>query len=238
MGKRLDITLYERGLVRSRSAASEIIQREGVLVNGKVAMKASQLIKETDILEVTKPLAYVSRGGEKLEAALTAFSLPTKDITALDVGSSTGGFTDCLLQNGAKKVFAVDVGTDQFSSELRDDKRVHLMEKTDIRTAILPYPVDLIVIDVSFISLSEILEKCALLLAKNGSIIALIKPQFEVGKEKIGRGGIVKNEADRLEVIERIREKAQSLNLKEKGLITSPISGGDGNIEYLIWLTY
>lgn len=238
MGKRLDITLYERGLVRSRSAASEIIQREGVLVNGKVAMKASQLIKETDVLEVTKPLAYVSRGGEKLEAALAAFSLPTKDITALDVGSSTGGFTDCLLQNGAKKVFAVDVGTDQFSSELRDDKRVHLMEKTDIRTAILPYPVDLIVIDVSFISLSEILEKCALLLAKNGSIIALIKPQFEVGKEKIGRGGIVKNEADRLEVIERIREKAQSLNLKEKGLITSPISGGDGNIEYLIWLTY
>ena len=232
---RLDSAIFERKLARSRSQAAMLIAEGKVKVNGIVATKASMAVDAGAVLEVT-PAEFVGRGGQKLAHALKEFKIDPTGLTCADVGSSTGGFTDCLLQRGARKVYAIDVGTGQLDATLRSDARVVVMESTDIRTvASLPEPIDLAVIDVSFISLSLVLPPVKKLLAPAGRIITLIKPQFEVGKGRLGKQGVVKDEAARAEAIAKIEEYAKSLGFEAKGVIPSPITGETGNVEYLFY---
>jgi 23S rRNA (cytidine1920-2'-O)/16S rRNA (cytidine1409-2'-O)-methyltransferase len=236
---RLDILLTEKKLTKSRNVAADLIKRGKVLVNGeKITKPAKDFTDSPDLkIEMLEQPKYVGRGGLKLEKALLEFKIDPNGLTVLDVGSSTGGFTDCLLQYGAKKVYAVDVGTDQFDLELGKDPRVILMEKTDIRDIKnLPEKVDLAVIDVSFISLELILEPVKKLLKNNGQIVALIKPQFETGKEAKNKGGIVKNEEIREKVLKDLQIFTKKIGLNTLGTIDSPILGGSGNKEYLILL--
>lgn len=231
---RIDKALFERNMAPSRTAAAELIARGLVLVDGQKAKKASQEVPDTAELVVLASLPYVSRGGEKLAHALATFAINPAGLTAVDIGSSTGGFTDCLLQHGATKVYAVDVGSDQLAPRLRADRRVVVMEKTDIRTVSLPERVDLAVIDVSFISLTYILGPISTFVKENGTVIALIKPQFEVGKESLGKGGIVRDEQARLDTLERIKTFARDVGYVVLAEAVSPITGGDGNIEFLL----
>jgi 23S rRNA (cytidine1920-2'-O)/16S rRNA (cytidine1409-2'-O)-methyltransferase len=236
--ERLDILIHKRALVESRKIASDLIKAGKVFVNGEVVIKPSKEFHEDSEVEISELPKYVSRAGLKLEKALDTFNIDVKSKIALDVGSSTGGFTDCLLQKGIRKVYAVDVGTNQLHEKIKSDERVISFEQTDIRKIEnLPEKVDLVVIDVSFISLELILPSVKKFLKDNGKIIVLVKPQFEVGKEKIGKGGIVKEENDRLEVLEKIKRISGGLGFEIKGQIESPIKGGDGNIEYLLYLT-
>jgi len=237
MKKRADILLFEKGLVESRKIASDLIKSEKVFVNGEKISKPSKEIEEDSKIEITEIPKYVSRAGLKLEGALKEFNISVSEKVALDVGSSTGGFTDCLLQNNIKKVYAVDVGTEQLREKIKKDKRVVSIEKTDIRNLeTLPEKVDLAVIDVSFISLEKVLPAILKFLKEGGEIVCLVKPQFEVGKENLGKNGIVKNDDLQKSVLEKIKNLAESLNLKILGEMESVIKGGDGNTEYLLYL--
>lgn len=238
MKKRVDILISEKGLTASRKIASDLIKEGKVFVDGKILKKPSKEIDVLSKIEITEQPKYVSRAGLKLEHAIKEFKVDVKDKTALDIGSSTGGFTDFLLQNGIKKVFAIDVGTSQLHEKIKNDSRVVSLEKTDIRNIDkLPEKIDLAVIDVSFISLTNILEKVADLIKKDGEIVALVKPQFELEKNKLNRKGIVKSEEYQKEALEKVKNFAEKIGLKIKGETTSPILGGDGNTEYFLYLT-
>jgi len=235
--QRLDILITNKKLVKSRNVANDLIKKGKVLVNGEIITKSSKEFPEEAAIEIIEQPKFVGRGGLKLEEALEKFEVDPANLIALDVGSSTGGFTDCLLQKGAKKVYAVDVGTDQLYETLRNNSKVISMEKTDIRNVeILPDKIDLAVIDVSFISLELILEKVSSLLSSDGKIIALIKPQFETQKDDKNKSGIVKTDVLRERVLEKIKDFCGRINLEVLGTIDSPILGGSGNKEYLILL--
>ena len=232
--KRLDVCVREKMNI-SRQKAQELIDNNSVTVNGKIVNKSSFKVDKNDIVEVgdtDKILKYVGRGGYKLERAVKVFDIHIKGI-CVDIGSSTGGFTDCMLQNGAEKVFAVDVGSNQLADKLRSDTRVISMEDTDIRNANIPLA-DFIGCDVSFISLTKIFGSVYNILKDTGSGVFLIKPQFEAGRENISKNGIVKNPKVHKRVISNIISNALTNGLYVKELTYSPIQGGDGNIEYLI----
>ena len=232
--KRLDVCVREK-MNNSRQKAQELIDNNSVTVNGKIVNKSSFKVDKNDIVEVgdtDKILKYVGRGGYKLERAVKVFDIHIKGI-CVDIGSSTGGFTDCMLQNGAEKVFAVDVGSNQLADKLRSDTRVISMEDTDIRNANIPLA-DFIGCDVSFISLTKIFGSVYNILKDTGSGVFLIKPQFEAGRENISKNGIVKNPKVHKRVISNIISNALTNGLYVKELTYSPIQGGDGNIEYLI----
>ena len=236
---RLDILLFEKGLTDSREKARALILGGHVLVNGAVVDKAGTLVKPDDVLELKNKMRYVSRGGLKLEHALKHFNLDVTDKIIMDAGASTGGFTDCLLQNGAAKIYAIDVGYGQFSWTLRNDDKVVLLEKTNIRHLEhdrVHDEIDMAVIDVSFISLLKVIPKVMEFLKPSGEIVALIKPQFEAGRKDIGKGGVVRDEGKRLEVVEKIRQAAETMELHVIGTTTSPIKGPKGNVEYFIYL--
>ncbi|TAJ97870.1 TlyA family RNA methyltransferase [bacterium] len=242
MGKRerLDKLLVERGLVTSREEGRSRILAGEVLVNDQPAAKAGSLVDADALIRLRgKSLPYVSRGGVKLEKALQEFRIEVRDKVVLDVGASTGGFTDCLLAYGARQVYAVDVGYGQLDWRLRNDPRVVVLEKSNIRylEAIeLPEPPQLATIDVSFISLRLVLPKVKELLASQGEILALIKPQFEVGKGKVGKGGVVRSREEHRRVIEEIQQASVSLKLEIGGVTESPLLGPKGNREFFIYL--
>ncbi|HYA88126.1 MAG TPA: TlyA family RNA methyltransferase [Nitrospirota bacterium] len=235
---RLDLLLVERGLAESREKGQAIIFAGQVLVDGQKRDKAGALVPEdAEIRILGDTLRYVGRGGLKLEAALKEFRLPVHGKIAMDVGASTGGFTDCLLQHGAQKVYAVDVGYGQLAWKLRQDPHVVVIERVNIRDmapSLMPEPVDVAVIDVSFISLTKVIPSVLHFLKPDAAIIALIKPQFEVGKEEVGKGGIVRDETARTTAVKNVEDFVRGLGLDVKGIIPSPITGQDGNIEYLI----
>ncbi len=236
---RLDRLILDRGFVESREKGQAIILAGNVLVNGQKVEKAGALVAEdSDIRILGEPMPYVSRGGLKLEAALREFKVDVSGKTALDVGASTGGFTECLLQRGCRKVYAVDVGYGQLAWKLRQDPRVISIERTNIREiepALIPEPIDIAVIDASFISLEKVIPSVLKFLFANAEIVALIKPQFEVGKGRVGKGGIVRDEAARTAVVEKVKAFFHELGLDVKGLMRSPITGQDGNVEFLIY---
>lgn len=235
---RLDIFLAESGMVKSRSLAQSLIKEGKVLVGGKPCTKPSYNVLAEEVALAEKP-KFVGRGGVKLEFALDKFSVDVTGKICLDIGASTGGFTDCLLQRGARRVFAVDVGTSQLAQELLGDKRVVSLEKCDIRTAteaIIPDKCDIAVIDVSFISLELVLPPAMHFLSEQGKIVALIKPQFEVGKKFVGKNGVVRDEKARRAAVEKICAFAEEIGFKCGGAVESPIKGGEGNIEFLMLL--
>ena len=229
------------GHATSRSQAKALIDGGSVTVDGKIVKKASEDISEdAHTVKIQNAMPYVGRGGWKLEAALDAFDVTVESRRALDIGASTGGFTDCLLQRGASKVIAVDSGAGQLAASLRADGRVVSMENCNARylTAnMIGGTVDLIVMDVSFISATLIIPCFSDLLGDTGDAICLIKPQFEVGRSMIGKGGIVKDKKAHRFAIERVLESGKNAGLCPVGLIASPIAGGDGNREFLVWFT-
>lgn len=232
--------MVEQGLAPSREKAKAYIMAGEVYVNGQKEDKAGSMFAETAKLEVRgKTLPYVSRGGLKLEKAMKNFGVTLKDKVCMDVGASTGGFTDCMLQNGAVKVYSVDVGHGQLDWKLRNDERVVCMEKTNIRYVTpedIEEPVDFSSIDVSFISLTKVLLPVRNLLSQDGQIVCLIKPQFEAGREKVGKKGVVRDPAVHKEVIEKVIVFAKEQYLQPLALDFSPIKGPEGNIEYLLYL--
>jgi 23S rRNA (cytidine1920-2'-O)/16S rRNA (cytidine1409-2'-O)-methyltransferase len=241
MGKRqrLDLLLLERGLVASREDGRRKILAGEVLVNDQAATKAGSLIDNAAIIRIKAKSRYASRGGLKLEKAISVFAIDVAGKTALDVGASTGGFTDCLLAHGAARVIAVDVGYGQLDWKLRNDPRVLVFEKTNIRyldRSSLPAAPDLATIDASFISLKLVLSCVKKLLPARHEVIALIKPQFEVGKGKVGKGGVVRAPAEHARVIGEIQESAAAIGYEAAGVIESPLLGPKGNKEFLIYL--
>jgi 23S rRNA (cytidine1920-2'-O)/16S rRNA (cytidine1409-2'-O)-methyltransferase len=237
--ERLDKLLVDRGLVASRERARALIMAGQVVVNDHLAEKAGQLVHTAAEVRLKEDLPFVSRGGLKLQKALDEFAITVEGLTALDVGASTGGFTDCLLQRGAKKVIAVDVGYGQLAWKLRQDSRVVNLEKTNIRylePERLDEVPDLAVIDASFISLNKVLPNTCRLLKPHAIIVALIKPQFEVGPGEVGKGGVVRDPEKHLSVVAAVRELAADLRLQVKGVVESPILGPKGNKEFLIYL--
>ena len=237
---RLDTELVDRSLAKSRTLAQSLIKDGIVHVNGSRVQKPSFEVSSADEITVEGDLPkYVGRGGIKLEKAITDFSIELDGLTCIDAGASTGGFTDCMLQNGARLVYAVDVGSSQLDEKLRTDKRVISLENTDIRNAVgkIPEKADFITADVSFISLKLVLPEIKNLLKPKGSSVALIKPQFEVGKSGLNKHGVVKDETLRIKAVEEIKRFAADLGFTVNGVITSPITGGEGNIEYLIYLS-
>jgi 23S rRNA (cytidine1920-2'-O)/16S rRNA (cytidine1409-2'-O)-methyltransferase len=237
--ERLDKLILDRCLVTSRERARALIMEGKVMVNGSPAVKAGELVGIDGQIEIKGgDLQYVSRGGLKLEAAIRHFSIDLNGKITMDVGSSTGGFTDLMLQEGARRVYCIDVGYGQLAWKLRQDPRVVLLERTNIRhleKERIPEIADLATIDVSFISLTKVVQHVLGFLSEKGELVALIKPQFEVGKGQVGRGGIVKEEEKRLAVIARIKEEFESFGLNISGVIPSPITGQKGNVEYLIY---
>ncbi|MBP3685483.1 MAG: TlyA family RNA methyltransferase [Clostridia bacterium] len=236
---RLDVCLVERGLAKSRTLASRLIADGSVTVGGKVIKKASFSVSDTDEVAVAESelLRYVSRGGLKLEAALDAFDLDVRDFVCFDFGSSTGGFCDCLLQRGIRKVFAVDVGKSQLDEKIRSDARVVCMEETDARwlsSEVLGEECDLGVMDVSFISQSLLYPAAANCLKENAPFVTLFKPQFEVGRSHVAKGGIVKDVRARETAFETLLTAAKQSGLRFVKRIPSPIPGGDGNYEELL----
>ncbi len=235
--ERLDKLLVDRGLVESREKAKALIMAGRVLVDGKKITKAGTKVRVDASLQVEEDLPYVSRGGLKLEKALDYFKIDVSGLVCVDVGASTGGFTDCLLQKGAKRVYAIDVGYGQLHWRLRNDPRVVNIEKTNIRympRERIPEKVDFVCVDVSFISLEKVLPKVKELLHPSGVAVCLVKPQFEVGPERVSRGGIVREERYRLEAVDRVKRCAESLGFKVIGVVESPIKGAKGNVEYLM----
>ena len=241
MKERLDVLLVKRNLAESREKAKAVIMAGNVFVDGQREDKAGSTFSPDVSIEVRgHVLPYVSRGGLKLEKALANFDVDVKDCVCTDVGSSTGGFTDCMLQNGAKKVFAIDVGRGQLDWKLRNDPRVVCMEKTNIRYVTpedLAEPLDLSVVDVSFISLRLVLPAIRALLKPTGQVLCLIKPQFEAGKEKVGKKGVVRDPEVHRQVLDGFLELARQLELSVLGLTFSPVKGPEGNIEFLAHLT-
>ena len=233
--KRLDILLCERGLMESRQRAQAVIMAGQVYVGGRKVDKAGAPTEENADIEVRgKTLAYVSRGGLKLEKAMRTFPIRLEDAVCADIGASTGGFTDCMLQNGARKVYAVDVGYGQLAWSLRSDERVICMERTNARYLTheqIPDELDFASVDVSFISLKLILPSLRGLLKSSGTVACLVKPQFEAGKDKVGKKGVVRDGAVHLEVLERFLDNAKEADFSVKGLTFSPIRGPEGNIE-------
>lgn len=238
--ERLDKLLVERGLAGSRQRARALILAGKVLVEERIVDKAGTEVRVDAAVRVKgEDLPYVSRGGLKLAEALTVFNLDVGGRTVLDVGASTGGFTDCLLQKGAARVYAVDVGYGQLAWSLREDPRVVNLERTNIRhlaPGVLATTPDLAVIDASFISLDKVLPPTLALLTANAEIVALIKPQFEVGRGKVGKGGVVRDPDLHRQVVENVRRLADQLNCEVVGLADSPILGPKGNREFLIYL--
>ena len=237
---RLDVAVFEQGYAPSREKAKAIIMAGIVYVNNQKVDKAGFELKEGDVLEVRgKTLQYVSRGGLKLEKAMQEFPITLEGKVCMDVGASTGGFTDCMLQNGAVKVYSVDVGYGQLAWKLRTDERVVNLERTNFRYATreqIPDEIDFASVDVSFISLKHILPNLNTLLASDGQAVCLIKPQFEAGKEKVGKKGVVRDLNVHLEVVENVINLAVENGFSVMGLQFSPIKGPEGNIEYLIYL--
>ena len=235
--ERLDRMLAAQGLVPSREAAARTVLAGGVSVDGVIVDKPAKLVPLDARIEIVQPALFVSRSGDKLAAALDAFHIDPRGAIGLDVGCSTGGFTDCLLQRGATRIYAIDVGYGQFEWRLRNDSRVVLLERTNIRyvdRAAVPEPIDLAVIDVSFISLTLVLPAVVHLLSRSAVVVALVKPQFEVGKGQVGRGGIVRDDAQRKVVTEKIIACAAHLGLQVKGVLDSPVIGRKGNREILV----
>ena len=240
MKERLDVLLVKRNLAESREKAKALIMSGIVYVNGQKEDKAGTTFEETAPIEVRgSTLKYVSRGGLKLEKAMDRFGVRLDGKICMDVGASTGGFTDCMLQNGAVKVYSVDVGHGQLAWKLRNDERVVCMEKTNIRYVApedIADPSGFASIDVSFISLTKVLGPVKALLEDNGQIVCLIKPQFEAGREKVGKKGVVREPAVHLEVIDMVIDYALSIGFEALNLEFSPIKGPEGNIEYLLYL--
>ncbi len=250
---RLDILLVERGLAESRAKAQALIMAGQVRINGQVALKPATAIEADSQLTVDSGPRFVSRGGEKLDAALDAFPIPIEGRVCADVGASTGGFTDCLLQRGAARVYAIDVGKGILHWKIRNDPRVVVMEGTNARhVASLPEPVSLVTVDASFISLKILLPVLKKWLAPSplrpspsgrgdggeGGVLALIKPQFEAGRKDVSRGdGVIRDPAIHRQVLENVLSFAQGEGLGLRGLIRSPILGPKGNVEFLAWLT-
>lgn len=235
--KRLDVLLVERELVETRQRAQALILAGDVRVNDQVVTKAGAFVAEDAAITVRAPQPYVSRGGLKLAGALAAFVVNPRDKICADVGASTGGFTDCLLQHGAARVYAIDVGYGQLAWKLRTDSRVVVMERVNIRYLdALPEPLDLVVIDVSFISLTYVLPVAYKLLHAQGECIALIKPQFEAGRDQVGKGGVVREARVHRVVLEKIAHYAATNAWRVRNLCRSPIVGADGNIEFFIHL--
>ena len=240
MKKRLDVVLYERHYFVSREKSKEAIEEGIVFSNGKILNKPGEKVDEDIIIEIKgEKLKYVSRAGLKIEYAIDNFGINVKDKIVMDVGASTGGFTDCMLQNNASKVYAVDVGYGQFAWKLRQDERVICMEKTNIRYVTpddIADKLDFASVDVSFISLTKVLGPARELLNDNGQMVCLIKPQFEAGKDKVGKKGVVRDRKVHLEVCEKIIDFALSNGFSVLNLEYSPIKGPEGNIEYLVYL--
>ena len=240
MKERLDVLLVSQGLAASREKAKAIIMSGNVLVNGQREDKAGTMIDvKAEITVKGGQLKYVSRGGLKLEKAMSHFDLTLEGRVCMDVGASTGGFTDCMLQNGAVKVYSVDVGHGQLDWKLRNDPRVVCMEKTNIRYVTpeqIEEPAAFVSIDVSFISLAKVLPPVRELMTEDGEIVCLIKPQFEAGREKVGKKGVVRDPKVHEEVIEKVIDFAATVGLESRELEFSPIKGPEGNIEYLLHL--
>ena len=241
MKERLDVLLVKQGLAQSREKAKAIIMSGNVFVDGQREDKTGATFDEEKV-EITikgNTLKYVSRGGLKLEKAIDHFGVNVQDAVCMDIGASTGGFTDCMLQNGATKVYSVDVGHGQLAWKLRNDERVVCMEKTNFRYLTredIEDDLDFASVDVSFISLTKILLPARNLLKDNGKMVCLIKPQFEAGKEKVGKKGVVRDESVHVEVIEKIFDFVEILDFSYLALDYSPIKGPEGNIEYLIYI--
>ena len=241
MKERLDVILVKQGLAESREKAKAILMAGNVFVDGQREDKAGTTFDESKIhIEVKgSTLKYVSRGGLKLEKAMAQFPISLQDMVCMDIGASTGGFTDCMLQNGARKVFSIDVGHGQLAWKLRNDERVVCMEKTNFRYVTpedIGEAVDFASVDVSFISLTKILIPARNLLRNYGQMVCLIKPQFEAGKEKVGKKGVVRDPKVHEEVVHKVIDYADSIGFAIKGLTYSPIKGPEGNIEYLVYL--
>ncbi len=238
--ERLDVLLVKRGLAPSREKAKAIIMAGNVFVKGQREDKAGTVFPENAEITVKgEPQKYVSRGGFKLEKAMQCWQIPLRDAVCMDVGSSTGGFTDCMLQNGAARVYAIDVGTNQLAWKLRSDERVISMERTNIRYVShehVPEEIAFASIDVAFISLTKVLVPVYHLLRAGGRVVALIKPQFEAGREKVGKKGVVRDKRVHLEVVESVMQFALSAGYVILELEYSPIRGPEGNIEYLLYL--
>jgi 23S rRNA (cytidine1920-2'-O)/16S rRNA (cytidine1409-2'-O)-methyltransferase len=231
--ERLDILLHKKGLAESRERARRMIMAAQVLVDGQVIDKPGARVPSNAVLAIKERLRYVSRGGLKLEAALQAFGLDVRGVLAADIGASTGGFTDCLLQHGAARVYAIDVGYGQLAWRLRRDSRVVVMERVNARyLRELPEPVDLATVDVSFISLTLVLPAVMPLLKPEGQIISLIKPQFEAGPHQVGKGGVVKDPAVHHAVLCNVLGWAAANGLRTNGVIASPLRGPAGNVEF------
>lgn len=238
--ERLDVLLVKRGLAESREKAKAIIMTGNVFVEEQREDKAGSTFAEDAQIRIKgTPMKYVSRGGYKLEKAMELWHVPLQDKLCMDVGSSTGGFTDCMLQNGAVKVYAIDVGTNQLAWKLRQDERVVSMEKTNIRYVTpedIADPIDFSSIDVAFISLTKVLIPVWNLLKNGGRVVCLVKPQFEAGREKVGKKGVVRDKKVHEEVVCHIMTYALSMGFEILGLSYSPIKGPEGNIEYLLYI--
>ncbi|UCG24227.1 MAG: TlyA family RNA methyltransferase [Chloroflexota bacterium] len=235
--QRLDLLLVERGLVETRSQGRVLVMAGEVRVDGARAVKPSTLVSPDSAIEVVTPAPYVSRGGYKLAAALSQFNITVNDEVCADVGACTGGFTDVLLQKGAARVYAIDVGYGQIDWKLRRDSRVVVMERTNARHLFsLPEQISFASIDVSFISLRLILPAVTAWLVGEGQVVSLIKPQFEAGHSSVGKGGIVRSPAVHEQVLQDVLSWCAEHDLAPAGLIRSPITGADGNIEFLAWL--
>ncbi len=233
---RIDQLLVTRGLSESRSAAQRLVMAGQVRIKGEVAVKPSQLVTADSQIEVISPPPYVSRGGEKLAAALAAFPIPVEGAICADVGASTGGFTDCLLQAGAAKVYAIDAGRGQLHWRLRQDPRVVAMEGTNARyVSALPVEIQIATVDASFISLRLLLPRIFEWLVSDGHVIALVKPQFEAGRAQVGKGGVVKDPEVHRQVLTRVAEAVEAIGFSLRGLISSPLLGPKGNREFLLW---
>lgn len=240
MKERLDVLLVKRGLAESREKAKAIIMSGNVFVEEQREDKAGTMFSEgVDIIVKGAAMKYVSRGGYKLEKAIGEYGISVDGKVCMDIGSSTGGFTDCMLQNGAVKVYSIDVGTNQLAWKLRQDERVICMEKTNVRyltSEDIPEKIQFASIDVSFISLTKVLEPAGNLLMEDGEIVCLIKPQFEAGREKVGKKGVVREKSVHREVIIKIMEYAATIGYLPLKLDFSPIKGPEGNIEYLLYI--
>jgi len=240
MKERLDKILVDRGIVKSRERARALIMEGNVLIDNAPVTKAGAMINlDSAIILKSEDIPYVSRGGLKLEAAIKHFNIPLENKIAMDVGSSTGGFTDCMLQRGVKKVYCIDVGYGQLAWSLRNDLRIILLERTNIRhleREKVPDMIDIATIDASFISLTKVIPKVLEFLKDGGEILALVKPQFEVGKGEVGKGGIVREEEKRLAAVDSVKTETERIGLQTIGVFESPIAGQKGNIEYFLYL--
>lgn len=235
---RLDVAVYERGLTASREQAKRLIQAGQVLVGGRIVSQVAAPVDREAEIELVQGLPYVSRGGYKLAKALDTFAIDPRGRVTADVGASTGGFTDCLLQRGARRVYAIDVGYGQLAWALRQDERVVVMERTNARYLnALPEPISLVTMDVSFISLHQILPQAKLWLDAAGDVVALVKPQFEAGRHLVGKGGVVRDSAVHRQVLQRVLGRAHDEGWALLGATLSPITGPKGNVEFLIWLS-